>query len=110
MIQALSLQQIAKVVDDHPRHFAVLARQPTITVDMVAHAVSCMAVDPDVAASLIAASTGILREDVKPGFLTLMQASFISAMTLRAHPHDQIAAVFYDALVPGFTAAVGTVQ
>lgn len=110
MFRPLTLDQISQIINRHPEAFAMVSRQPVISVESVAYAISCMTVDPEVVASMIAASTGVLREDVPPGFMSMLQASFIAAQTLREHPHEDIAALFFEAVAPGFNAATGTVQ
>ncbi len=110
MYQALTVCQLAQIIDCHHEPFALIAARPRIEVSDIAYAVSKLAVDSDAARHVVALSTGQPLDEVPGGLITMLQAAAISAQTIAAHPPETIANIFIRAVVPGFGDETGTVQ
>ena len=110
MSKALTLHELTQLIHRHAAAFADVARQPSITVDQLAYAVSKLAIDPDAARDVVATSTGRPLADVSSGFATLVQASIIAGQTLASHAPERVAEIFYGMVAPGFGSETGRVQ
>ncbi len=110
MSRALNLDELATIIEWHPTEFSTVARQSVIGIDDIAHAISRMAVDPEVSRSIVAIATRADRSGVSGGMWCLMQATMILAATVAATPSHDLAETFYKGIIPEFGNEVGSLQ